>query len=209
MVSLGEQSFTDMFSHSDMDEYGRYPDPPHSASSYDTNTSPMDMNSMYGLPSVGFEQSLYAEASNYILNHNRASPGMYREEGDLRLPSSSLSTNSATSSAAPSPESTPGHQLGAGPEWNPNGAHPSIVGNDYEYMANHEYTGYPSQGMEEFAYDYAAQSKGFVGKSCASLLPLQLHTCITTWLGCRLVREFVIVPLAYLRRMLVRQPCGT
>jgi len=165
MVSLAEQSFADMFSHNDTDEYSRYPDPPHSASSYDANTTPMDMNSMYGLPSVGFEQSLYAEASNYIINHNRASPGLYHEEGDLRLPSASLSTNSATSSDVPSPESTPGHPLGSSSEWNPNGPHPSIVSNDFEYVANHEYTGYPSQGMEEFAYDYATQSKGYVDPS--------------------------------------------
>jgi hypothetical protein len=201
MVSLAEQSFADMFSHNDTDEYTRYPDPPHSASSYDTNTTPMDMNSMYGLPSVGFEQSLYAEASNYIINHNRASPGLYHEEGDLRLPSASLSTNSATSSDVPSPESTPGHPLGSSSEWNPNGPHPSIVSNDFEYVANHEYTGYPSQGMEEFAYDYATQSKGYVGKSILLCHPSNLIICtVVTSLGCRLVWKVVIVPLVYLRR---------
>lgn len=163
MVSLGDQTFSNIFSsHHDMDDYGRYPDPPHSTASYETNnTSPIDMSSMYSIPSsVSFEQSLYAEASNYVLNHNRASPGMYADDSELRIPSSSLSTNSATSSVAASPESNPGQQLGAGPEWHPHGVHPSIVGNDY--MATPEYAGFPSQGLEEFTYEYA-HSKGYVG----------------------------------------------
>jgi hypothetical protein len=169
MVSLDDQSFDNLFAS----DFTRYPDAPHSASSYDTsNTSPMDMgsSSMYGLtPSsaAGFEQSLYAEASNYILHHSRASPGVYPDEGELRhtLTSSSLSTNSATSSAAASPQSNPSHHMSssstAGPEWHHHqGLHPSIVGNDYG--ANPEYASFSGGGMDEY-FEFA-QSKSFVGK---------------------------------------------
>lgn len=155
MVSLDEQAFDNIFTH-DMHDYSRYPEPPHSASSYDTsNTSPMDLHSgLYGLSSVvGYDQpSMYAEG-NYILHHNRASPDMRHT-----LTSSSLSTNSATSSAAASPQSNPSHHMGAGPEWHHHqGLHPSIVGNDY--IANPEYAGF--SGVDEY-FEFA-QTKSFVG----------------------------------------------
>jgi hypothetical protein len=118
---------------------------------------------------TGFE-SRYPEApSNYILTSG-TSPAAYHEDGDLRMPSSSLSTASATSSAIGSPQSNHG-QMGSGPEWAPHGGMgaPSIVGNDYisaaEYAAFHG----PPQ-MEEFAYDYHPHhNKRFVGKSTKSL----------------------------------------
>lgn len=165
MVSLDDQSFDNIFTSHDMHDYSRYPEPPHSASSYDTsNTSPMDMGSLYGLPQpVGFDQSsLYAEASNYMVHHNRGSPAMCADEVDMRntLMSSSLSTNSATSSAAASPQSNHSHHMGPGPEWHPHSLHPSIVGNDY--IASHEYSGFPNSGMDEY-YEFA-QTKTFVGK---------------------------------------------
>lgn len=172
-MSPAMASLDDQFDNIFASDFNRYPDAPHSASSYDTsNTSPMDMgsSSMYGLtPSsaAGFEQSLYAEASNYILHHSRASPGVYPDEGELRhtLTSSSLSTNSATSSAAASPQSNPSHHMSSsstGREWHHHhqGLHPSIVGNDYG--ANPEYAGFSGAGMDEY-FEFA-QSKSFVGK---------------------------------------------
>ncbi|EQK97946.1 hypothetical protein G6O67_000020 [Ophiocordyceps sinensis] len=86
---------------------------------------------------MGFEASLYGESANYVLN-GRASPGSYPDEGDMRLPSSGLSSApSAPSSAMGSPQSNHG-QLGALHEWSAHGlaVQPGIVGNDYiEYFS--------------------------------------------------------------------------
>lgn len=165
MVSLREQAFSSMFTvHHDTDECGRYPEPAHSTGSYDTNiTSPVAINNMYSVPStMGFEPSLYAEASHYGYNNGNASPCMYQDD-ELRVPSSSLSTNSAASSVVASPQSNPSHQMPAAPEWNPHSMHPGIVGNDY--ITNPaEYTRYPGQGMEELTFDFAHNTKDFVGK---------------------------------------------
>ena len=120
-----------------------------------------------GFPTtMAFEPSLYAEPpSNYILTSG-TSPAPYQEDGDLRMPSSSLSTASATSSAIGSPQSNHG-QMGSGPEWASHGSigAPSIVGNDYisaaEYAA---FNGPPP--MEELAYDYHPHhNKRFVDPS--------------------------------------------
>lgn len=167
MVSLADHPFTSMFSSGPEPNFSRYPDPPHSAESYDTsandNTSPMEMNGIYSMPTtMGFEQSLYAEAAHYTLGHSQPSPGLYPEDGDLRMPSSSLSTASANSSAIGSPQSNPARSAPV-PEWNAQGmgVRPGIVGNDY---ISPEYAGYSGPGMEDsLAFDFA-QAKGFVGE---------------------------------------------
>jgi hypothetical protein len=187
MVSIDDQAF-DMFSSTaathDMHDYSRYPDPPHSASSYGTaHTSPMDMSGgMYALSSsTGFDQqSLYAEATSYMVHHGRPlSPGMGPgdEGSDLRhalTSSSSLSTNSATSSAAASPQSNHSHHMGPGPEWQPHSYHPGIVGNDY--LPGSEYAGFAGPGMDE-CWEYT-QPKSFVGESHSLLLRLVLLVLI-------------------------------
>ncbi|KAL6863213.1 hypothetical protein ACO1O0_003457 [Amphichorda felina] len=168
MVSLADHPFTSMFSSGPEPNFSRYPDPPHSAESYDTsandNTSPMEMNGIYSMPTtMGFEQSLYAEAAHYTLGHSQPSPGLYPEDGDLRMPSSSLSTASANSSAIGSPQSNPARSAPV-PEWNAQGmgVRPGIVGNDY---ISPEYAGYSGPGMEDsLAFDFA-QAKGFVDPS--------------------------------------------
>lgn len=118
---------------------------------------------MYSMPTtMGFEPSLYAEASHYTLGNGQPSPGLYPEDGDMRMPSSSLSTASANSSAIGSPQSNPARSAPA-PEWNAQnmGLRPGIVGNDY---ISPEYAGYPASGMEDsLAFDFA-QVKGFVGE---------------------------------------------
>lgn len=155
MASLANQSFS-MFPSQNDDGFSRYPEPPHSAT-----TSPMDMSSMYSMPtSMAFEPSLYAETSHYTLGNGQTSPGMWPEEGDIRMPSSSLSTASATSSAIGSPQSNPG-QSGPAQDWNHQGmgVHPSIVGNDF----SPEY-GYSYHMEEQPTFDYAHANKGFVGK---------------------------------------------
>lgn len=125
--------------------------------------SSMDMD-MYAMPSTGFEGSLYAEAP-YNMDQNSASPGLYTDDGELRMPSSSLSTASASSSAIGSPQSNPG-RLGQQQEWNAQ-YQPSIVGNDY---ISPEYTGYPIE-EQQMAYDFS-NAKGFVGKfACSCSFP--------------------------------------
>ncbi|KAJ4317538.1 hypothetical protein N0V84_007283 [Fusarium piperis] len=174
MTSLTEQPFA-MFAHqTDSDEFGRYPD--HSGAHSVFTTGPMDVS----IPadafsfqqtagqdafasSMGFvEQPLYAEAPNYMLN-NRASPGMYTDESDMRLSSSSLSTASApsaASSAIGSPQSNHG-QMGAVPEWAPQGlgVQPAIVGSDF--MTGADFASFAGPGMEELNFDFPA-TKGFV-----------------------------------------------
>lgn len=167
-----------MFAHQtdSSDEFGRYPD--HSGAQAVFTTGPMDVS----IPadafsfqqtagqdafasSMGFvEQPLYAEAPNYMLN-SRASPGMYTDESDMRLSSSSLSTASApsaASSAIGSPQSNHG-QMGAVPEWAPQGlgVQPAIVGSDF--MTGADFASFAGPGMEELNFDFPA-AKGFVGK---------------------------------------------
>lgn len=114
--------------------------------------------------SMGYvETSPYAEAPNYMLN-SRASPGMYAEDSDMRLPSSSLSTASApsaASSAIGSPQSNHG-QIGTLPEWAPQmNIQPAIVSNDY--MSGPDFGSYGGSGIEKMTYGFDP-SKAFVGK---------------------------------------------
>ncbi|KAL2670807.1 hypothetical protein Neosp_014609 [[Neocosmospora] mangrovei] len=122
---------------------------------------------------MGFveQQPLYAEAPNYMLN-SRASPGMYTDESDMRLSSSSLSTASApsaASSAIGSPQSNHG-QMGAVPEWAPQGlgVQPAIVGSDF--MAGADFGSFAGAGMEELNFDFPA-TKGFVALGAPVSLP--------------------------------------
>ncbi|KAM5356394.1 hypothetical protein ACJ41O_003040 [Fusarium nematophilum] len=180
MASMTEQPFAMFPPQPDSaDEFGRYPD---QSSAHAVFTSgPMDVS----IPadtfsfqqhqnagqdafasSMGFvEPSMYTEAPNYILN-SRGSPGMYGDEHDMRLPSSSLSTASApsaASSAIGSPQSNHG-QMGALPEWAPQGlgVQPTIVGNDY--MTGPDFSSFAGTGMEELNFDFPT-AKGFVDPS--------------------------------------------
>lgn len=144
---------------------------------------------------VGFESNLYAH--NYILN-GRASPGMYTDEPEMRLSSSSLSTASApsaASSAIGSPQSNHG-QMGAVPEWASTGlgVQPSIVGNDY--IPGSDYSGFGGPGMEELAFDFGT-NKGFVGKLAAvSTSPFPIYASDTFSLPCLITPspEYSIIP---------------
>ncbi|KAF4451903.1 Zinc finger protein PLAG1 [Fusarium austroafricanum] len=177
MTALSEPSYA-MFSHqSDAEDFVRYTD-----SNVIFTSGPMDVSipaDAFGFQqqnasqdafasSMGFvEPTLFTEAPNYMLN-SRASPSMYTDESsDMRLPSSSLSTASApstTSSAIGSPQSNHG-QMGAMPEWAPQGLglQPAIVGNDY---IGSDFASFPSsgmEGMEELSFDFPV-TKAFVGK---------------------------------------------
>ncbi|KAH7152960.1 hypothetical protein EDB81DRAFT_438979 [Dactylonectria macrodidyma] len=172
MASLTEQPFA-MFPphHDSADEFAHavYTSGPMDisipADAYGFNQQQMN-NGQEAFPaSMGYEPALYAEAApNYMLN-NRSSPGMY-DESDMRLPSSSRSTASApsaASSAIGSPQSNHG-QMGAVPDWAPQGlgVQPGIVSNDY--MTGSEYAFAAPHGMEELAFDFGP-TKGFVDPS--------------------------------------------
>lgn len=157
-----------MFAHQtdSSDEFVRYQD--HSGAHAVFTTGPMDVSipadAFSFQQTMGFveQQPLYAEAPNYMLN-SRASPGMYTDESDMRLSSSSLSTASApsaASSAIGSPQSNHG-QMGAVPEWAPQGlgGQPAIVGSDF--MAGADFGSFAGPGMEELNFDFPA-TKGFV-----------------------------------------------
>lgn len=173
MVSVSDSSFTTMFaSGPDMNDYNRYPDPPHS----DT-TSPMEMSDgMYSLPvTMAFDPSLYATevpSPHYdyscLGGGNHPSPSLYPEEADMQMAPASLSTasvNSATSSAVGSPQSNPTSRTGTtAADWNCHtamGLQPSIVGNDF---MSPEYAGYASAGMEDALNFDFSHAKGFVGE---------------------------------------------
>ncbi|KAG8675992.1 hypothetical protein FPOAC1_001988 [Fusarium poae] len=174
MTALSDSSFAMFHSQPDAEDYARYAD-----SNVIFTTGPMDVSipaDAFGFQhqnaspdvyasSMGFvEPSLYAEAPNYMLN-SHASPSMYTDESsDMRLPSSSLSTASApstASSAIGSPQSHHG-QMGAMPEWTPQGLglQPTIVGNDY---MGSDFASFPGSGMEELSFDFPT-AKAFVGK---------------------------------------------
>lgn len=108
----------------------------------------------------------YGEHAKYLLNGSRASPGLYLDDGDMRLPSSSLSTASAPSAPSSAIGSPQSHhdQPGAVLEWSNQGlaVQPTVVGSDYVIGA-----GYLSgAGLEDWGgFDLGAtQAKAFVGK---------------------------------------------
>jgi hypothetical protein len=193
---LAEQPFNMFPSRPDSDEYGRYTEYSNAGFGIPPTTGPLDMtmgafprsgHDMYTIPTTaGFEQSLFAETSHFML-HGQPSPAMYAEECDMRLPSSSLSTGSATSSAIGSPLSNHG-QSNAAPEWGVHGlgVRPGIVPNDY--MPGSEYSGYSSHGLDEMNFDLT-QPKGFISK-------FQLFSChvLCACLGFRSTRASLSFP---------------
>lgn len=166
-----------------MDDYGRYPDPTFTSTSLDLNMSgdaffPRVTNQAHDMyaPNVAYESSLYADAaSNYILTphgshaNSRESPGMYPDDGDVRLGSSTLSTTSAPSAASStigSPQSHHGQSLGSMADWGTAvsmaSMQPAIVSHDY--LSGSDYSAFGSTGMDDFTLDFAG-NKTFVGKS--------------------------------------------
>ena len=185
MGSAVDQHFSMFSVRQETEEFARYTDAPHHA-----NFGPMDLglapdalgfqrlehDNVYSIPtSMGFEATLYTGTSHFPMNHNNngsTSPGLYTEDAEFRLPSSSMSTASAPSSAIGSPQSNSGQNNGH--EWGRgHGAQPSIVGNDY--ITNGEY-GYGG-GLEELAFDYAAPVKAYVGKFNLIFIYFYLRIC--------------------------------
>jgi len=104
---------------------------------------------------------------NGFMLRGRTSPGLYPEDGELRMPPSNLSTASAPSA----PSSTVGSpnsshdQLGFIPDYPQSGmnVNPSIVGSG-EYFAGTEYSAFTGPGMEDFTMTFDSKST-FVGES--------------------------------------------
>ncbi|KAI0876570.1 hypothetical protein GGS24DRAFT_215117 [Hypoxylon argillaceum] len=97
---------------------------------------------------------------NAYMYRSRTSPGLYPDDGDLRIPASNLSTASAPSpsSTVGSPNSNHG-QLAFMPEYTTSGinVNPSIVGAG-DYFASTEYSAYTGPGMEDFTMTFDAKS---------------------------------------------------
>ncbi|KAH6953214.1 hypothetical protein HG530_000121 [Fusarium avenaceum] len=175
MTTLSEPSFAMFPPTHDAEDFARYTDSnviftsgpidvsiPADAFGFQQQNASQDMFAS----SMGFvEPAMYAEAPSYMLN-NCGSPSMYTDESsDMRLPSSSLSTASApstASSAIGSPQSHHG-QMGAMPEWAPQnmGLQPTIVGNDY---IGSDFASFHGSGMEELSFDFPT-AKAYVDPS--------------------------------------------
>ncbi|KAK0392107.1 hypothetical protein NLU13_1605 [Sarocladium strictum] len=183
MTAIIESPFT-MFPHqSEGDEYSRYQEPAFTSASMEMS---IPADALYGprpgqqhtevfpASTIGFEQSMYTDSSApYMMSqhssHSRASPGMYADDSDMRLGSSTLSTTSApsaASSAIGSPQSHHGHNGSSMTEWGTvsmAGVQPAIVSN--EYMAsNGEYAAFGGHGMDDFVLDFSG-GKTFVDPS--------------------------------------------
>lgn len=151
----------------DPEEYNNahYPEPPQGVASF----GPIDMN-LYP-PAMGFDSNgIYVEQQPTFMFDSRMSPGMYPEDGEMRVPSSNLSNASipsAPSSAVGSPRSNHG-QPAPVPGWpGPHmGMSPGIVGQT-EYFVNGTEYSFAGPGMDDFP-PFAAftdtKPPGFVGE---------------------------------------------
>ena len=141
-----------------------YPEPPQGVATF----GPIDM-SLYP-PAMGFDSNgLYVEQQPTFMFDSRMSPGMYPEDGEMRVPSSNLSNASipsAPSSAVGSPRSNHG-QPAPVPGWpGPHmGMSPGIVGQT-EYFANGTEYSFAGPGMDDFPPFAFTDTKppGFVGE---------------------------------------------
>ncbi|KAK3325337.1 hypothetical protein B0H66DRAFT_119259 [Apodospora peruviana] len=152
-----------------------YPEPPQpvfSSAPMDLGLSPDSYHS-YSRPSheypttMGFDSNgpVYADAS-YMYN-GKSSPSMYAEDGDMRVPSSNLSTVSASSSNMGSPLSNPG-QLAPIPEWASAAqglVSPSIVDQNDYFPGEYSFAPNVIEGFNP-SFDFAnGKGPGFVDPS--------------------------------------------
>ncbi|KOS17257.1 hypothetical protein ESCO_006380 [Escovopsis weberi] len=189
MASLADHHSMALYPQQRREQGNRYPSPPLHSGVF-PSSGPMDMSSIpadafghfgghraesqqdnYSTPgttAMGYEPSLFPDATpNYILN-GRASPTVYGDDGDVRFPSglSSGSVPSAPSSVIGSPQSNSGNLHGL-VEWSntaTNHAHglgvqPSIVNSDYMELSPY--------GLDDFgaAFEFpgVVPAKSFVG----------------------------------------------
>ncbi|KAH7309452.1 hypothetical protein B0I35DRAFT_482229 [Stachybotrys elegans] len=159
MASIAEQPYNMFSHHHEGDEFPRYPDPTQTVFTCGPANLTIPADAFGAFPrsaqdvypaSMGFEPSPFTEASTYLVN-NRASPGMYPDDNEMRLSASARSTTNSTIS---SPESNHG-QTGSLHDWQ---FQPSIVSSDY--IAGAEY-GFPASAVEELGFEFA-QHKAFV-----------------------------------------------
>jgi hypothetical protein len=138
-----------------------YPEPPvqtgYASPPMEGHYSPEN----FGFPhAAGFEaHPMYAE--QHFTYNGRGSPSTYHEDSELRVPSSNLSTVSASSSTVGSPHSNHG-QLALVPDYHNPLVNPSIVGQP-DYYTGSEYSSFVQPGMEEYNLGYESKP-GFVGE---------------------------------------------
>ncbi|KAI0407347.1 hypothetical protein F4802DRAFT_18477 [Xylaria palmicola] len=112
------------------------------------------------IPNPPFDSAPSHPDVNPYLFHGRTSPGLYQDDGELRLPASNLSTASAPSpsSTVGSPNSNHG-QLAYMPEYTSTsmGVNPSIVGSG-DYFAGTEYSAFAGPGMEDFTMPFDSKT---------------------------------------------------
>ncbi|KAI1496743.1 hypothetical protein F5X99DRAFT_57065 [Biscogniauxia marginata] len=141
-----------------------YPEPPNQTS---YASPPMDVglsSEGFGFPrsahdefpqTTGYETSPIYAAANGLIYHDRTSPSMYPDDGEMHIPPSNMSTASgpsAPSSTVGSPNSNHG-QLAFMPEYQQSTINPSIVGTG-EYFTGTEYSAFSGPGMEEFTITF-------------------------------------------------------
>lgn len=112
--------------------------------------------------------AIYAPEAPYnMYNAGRSSPGMYPEDADMRVPSSNLSTASASSSNMGSPLSNHG-QLAPMAEWTaPHGlgVSPGIVDQNEYFPSGHDFSfGHGIEGYNAQFEFVPAKGPGFVGE---------------------------------------------
>ncbi|KAI0798860.1 zinc finger protein [Xylaria sp. FL0064] len=133
-------------------------------------TSPMDMSMSPN--GWGFSRSPHVNTHptfepgpshpdvNAFMYRGRTSPGLYPDDGELRIPPSNISTASAPSpsSTVGSPNSNHGQSTFM-PEYTPSGmnVNPSIVGSG-DYFGGTEYSAFTGPGMEDFTMTFDSKS---------------------------------------------------
>ncbi|KAI8627740.1 hypothetical protein F5Y19DRAFT_163978 [Xylariaceae sp. FL1651] len=170
MAMASDQSFKMFHRPNHEQDFMLYPD---SSTRAGYTSPPMDMNMSpngFGFPRSArdeftqnpvFENGSAYPDMNGFMYQGRTSPGLYPDDGELRIPPSNLSTASAPSapsSTVGSPNSNHG-QLAFIPEYTQSGisVNPSIVGSG-EYYAGTEYSAFIGPGMEDFTMAFDSKS---------------------------------------------------
>ncbi|KAI3330947.1 zinc finger protein [Ustulina deusta] len=158
MAMIPNQSYKMFQRPSHEQDFMLFPD----SSAQASYTPPMDMSmspngwgfsrSPPGNTHPSFEHGPSHPDMNAFMYRGRTSPGLYPDDGELRIPPSNISTASAPSpsSTVGSPNSNHG-QSAYMPEYPPSGinVNPTIVGSG-DYFGGTEYSAFTGPGMEEF-----------------------------------------------------------
>ncbi len=172
MAMIPNQSYKMFQRPSHEQDFMLFPD----SSAQASYTPPMDMSmspngwgfsrSPPGNTHPSFEHGPSHPDMNAFMYRGRTSPGLYPDDGELRIPPSNISTASAPSpsSTVGSPNSNHG-QSAYMPEYPPSGmnVNPTIVGSG-DYFGGTEYSAFTGPGMEEFTTMTFDSKSTFVGE---------------------------------------------